>query len=672
MPDYELERCKAICCDMKSRADSPEASFALARLLAYEGDYEKALRLIGEARTSCPADDLYYTWELALLVLSERHKPLAEHSSGLYSMWQSLLTACSSKESRPQSRPVVLPTDLTQLSLEKLWCYLELALLRPETHSDPRRYAVQLKETHRYYGYLSWGVYYLHSKSEWIKGLEILQELIRTNPTTPEAYLKLWHVHYYRLKDYESAMDVIEQALLKATEQRHFRLLISLRYAKTLFRLRKFDSCFDFLQTAYTEQTGHIGFLYLYGRFAVQIEDVAERIYAINALRETIRLGAKRRRGLAYYWLAKAHLLGRETAEAVKAFQKADLSTHQTRKTREIRSYLSEMSNFILSYATLRRFPTVGDTEAAFKAQKLTETVAMYDEHAANLAYSEILFTMGLQTSALAVAQSVWDHTPASLTPLILRLKMMKKQGNFRKMRLEAENWMEKWKEFPIDEVVKVLTLYAESMACDGQALKAVFLLKLLGKTFPPVTFSEFPYLFTIQHSASLGQLRLLPNQMTVSTESPVDLYGINEDFPRLLTQLMHSSEQELQQNPAFRRSSSTIESTSVLQRSITLPFSPESETIPCEQESKRRFRYCSNVKFLYKLGKLAVREKIAYFDACWALKDCLSWMKRRLPGPLADNSRILAKGRGLLLALLKEVRGKGDRGSTELEPFQM
>ena len=441
MPDYELERCKAICCDVISRAQSAEANFALGRLLTYEGDYDRALRLVSEARARSPQDDLYSTWELLLHVLVIRRKPAPKPTLDFQSIWRSLINTCSSKDSRTQRHVLTPPTDLCLLSLEQLWCYLELALADPSTQGDPRRYAAQLKEAHRYYGYLAWALCYLQSTTDWNKGVEILQELIRTHPLNPESYLKLWSVYYYRLKDYESAMDVIEQAFVKATEQRLFRLLVSLKYAKTLWRVRKQEACLDFLLTQYAEQQGHIGYLYLYGRLSVQTESLRERIFAINALKETIRMGAKRRHGLAFYWLAKAYLLGRETAEAVNAFQQAArlLPASQARKQAETHSYLAQMASFIHSIEQLRSFPAVNDSIAALQAQHLTAAASLCDENAANLAYSQVLFGMGLQSSAIAVVQSVCERRTDSLLAGLLRLRMLKKQGNWGRMRQEAE-----------------------------------------------------------------------------------------------------------------------------------------------------------------------------------------------------------------------------------------
>lgn len=655
MPDYELERCKVICGDVMSRAESAETCFALGRLLTYEGNYESALRLVTEAKAKAPGDELYCTWELLLQVLAIRCTPKPKLTIDFQSIWLSVVNTCSSKNSRTHKESLTPPSTakLPQLSIEQLWCYLELALADPQSQGDPRRYAAQLKEMHRYYGYLAWGLCYLQSSVDWNKGVEILQELIRTHPLNPESYLKLWGVYYYRLKDYESAMDVIEQAFVKATEQRLFRLLVSLKYAKTLWRVKRTEACLDFLQTQYSEQQGHMGYLYLYGRLSVQSESLRERVFAINALQETIRLGAKRRRGLAFYWLAKAYLLGRETAQAVSAFQQAALllPISQAKKLTQTHSYLNQMTSFILSLDQLRNFPIVGDSGTAIQAQHLAAAVSMCDGNAGNLAYSQVLFGMGLQSSALAVAQTVCECRTDSLLATIQRLRILKRQGNWERMKLEAEACIEVGLSCTVREGVDLVMLYADSLALGGEASKGILALKCAGKSFPPVAFSDFPYLYTLQRATSLAQLALLPRQ--INPQSDLSIPPCFPDFPSLLAKVSHATKHDLQHYEP-RPTTSTLESPSSFQRSFQAPLGL---TLDQETPAIGRFSLCSSVRFLYKIGKLAVRYKCGYEDACWALKDCLGWLKRRLPSPFADPSSLQAKVRALLWALLKEVR---------------
>lgn len=675
IPDYELERCKAICCEMMSRTEqsSAEARFALGRLLAYEGEYSQALELVTAAHIQTP-DELYISWELIIRVLLARRKPPSQpqkKSCNPQSVWSAIVSACSSREGKRTAGALTSPSDkdIAHMQVEQLWCYFELALLDQDSGlGDPRRYASELRETHSYLGYLSWALIYLHSEGalDWIKGLEILQELVRTHPKSPEAYLKLWEVYYTRLKDFELAMDTIEQAFLKASDNALFKLLISLRYAKTLWRLRKTDACLSFLHTQYVEQScAHLCYLYLYGRLSVESENLDERIAAINALRETTRLGARKRVGLGYYWLGKAHLLGRETAQAVAAFQRAVelLPISQGKKISETRAYLASMVTFSQGLQRLKALGAVRDRKAAADAQRLMKTVAMVDTSAAEMEYARVLFRTGLQGSALALLQAISERTQESLEAGIARLKLLKTKGNAEAVRTEAEKLIEKGTNFPCHELARVAVLYAQSVALAGSPYKALLVLKCVGKMFTPVELSVCPYIWGIQRASDVTQLARTPSDLLWRPDLSASLtatVATRDDFASLLQEVMRCSSEDIKGRYEPRPTPSTHESPSIFQRSFKSPIN-QSHALDLTASSvccRKRFSQCSDLSFLYKIGKLTTCHSLAPEDGLWALKDFLQLAKCRLPGAGSEPLKRLEKARSMLYSLLKDARG--------------
>ena len=210
--------------------------------------------------------------------------------------------------------------------------------------------------------------------------------------------------------------------------------------------------------------------------------------------------------------------------------------------------------------------------------------------------------------------------------------------------------------------------LYAESLALEGEPLKGILALKCAGKSFPAVAFSDFPYINTLQQATSIAQLDLLPSQIAVQRDHSPSSFPSNS-LVSLLIQVYQLTKQDLHQHYEPRPSASTIESPSIFQHSFQAPLNLTTEQ---ETPAIQRFHSCSSVKFLYKIGKLAVKYRCGYEDACWALKDCLGWLKRRLPSPFADPSSLQAKVRSLLYALLKEVRSKGAVEQQSLDPFKL
>ena len=670
IPDYELERCKSICCEVMSRGEhsSPEACFALGRLLTYEGDYEQALRLVSDA-TARSGDDLHHTWELLLRAMIAKRKPVADDGltygpCKLYSVWSSIVAACSTREQKSGVLSVPAPKDVSRLSVEQLWCYLELSLADSDSGlGDPRRYASELRDSYSYFGYLAWALIYLRSP-DWSRGLDILQELIRTHPRSPEAYLKLWEVYYRRLKDYENAMDTIEQAFVKAADSSQFKVLISLRYAKTMWRLKRVDACLDFLQTQYIEQScAYIGFLYLYGRLAVQAEDLKERVSGVNALAETAKLACRKRLGLAYYWTAKAHLLARETAQAVAAFQQAAqlLTPDQAKKISDTHAYLTGMTTFTVSLHRLQTVSSVKDGESAVAAQRLMRTASMCDENAGEMEYARVLFRTGMETSALAMIHEVCDRKKDSLTANLLKIKLLKSGRNFEGMKTEAENCIEKGDNFPLSELIQLTVQYAQSLSQTGKAHKSLLVLKSLGKLHPPVDYHGYPYIALIQRASSVLHLTKTPGDHHYRPDLSLSLATAvpRDDFPTLLREIVQLTADEAKDKYEPRPTPSTHESPSIFQRSFRSPLNLTLEAMECDTvaPARRRFALSSDVRFLYEIGKLAVRQGVAHEDGYWALKEYLKIVKRRLPGPGSEPGKRVEKARTMMFNLLREVK---------------
>ena len=542
---------------------------------------------------------------------------------------------CSSRTSKygGGSCPVPSSRELSRLPIEHIWCYFELALLGTNL-GDPHRYAAEIKELNSYYGYLAWAEMALRSKArmEWVKGVDILQELIRRHPTAPEAYLRLWDVHYHRLKDHDSALEVIEQAFIKASDS-DFKVLIALKYAKSLHKLQRFDVCFEILQSQYLDHQSHIGFIYLYSRLAVKSEDLKMRCFAINGLREVLLLGGKQRWGLAHYWLAKAYLLGRETSHAVTAFQQAilHLPSREARKAAEIRVYLSQMTSFISSFTDLQTISAFKhNSESAVKAQNCRKIAEMSDKTASDLEYSKVLFNCGMQSSALALIREVCLSQDAVLDPLILQVQMMKKRKNYERMREEAEELIRKSGNFPTFQWTKAVILYGKSLVFSGEPEKAVLALKCIGKVFPPV--AQFPYISQIQRSHTVPQLSktLFSGSHLFRLSPNASFANLAKDKTSLLQEVMQTSNREIAALYEPRPTPSTHESPSVFQRSfrnnpgnLTLDNS-DLDIYRGTFMSSEGFAYSSDPVFLYKIGKIAYSSNTSTEDGIAALKDFL------------------------------------------------
>ena len=89
----------------------------------------------------------------------------------------------------------------------------------------------------------------------------------------PESYLLLWNLYYYELQDYEKAYDISENAFVKAVsaiELSQYKIALFLIYAKTMFKLKSYNTLFDLLQHEYEKNSPYPIFLFYYGKFGVK------------------------------------------------------------------------------------------------------------------------------------------------------------------------------------------------------------------------------------------------------------------------------------------------------------------------------------------------------------------------------------------------------------------
>ena len=77
-----------------------------------------------------------------------------------------------------------------------------------------------------YFGYIAWALICLklkkHNEEKVELGQNVLQELIDTNTSRPEAYLALWNVEYLNKQNYANALNIAEQLFICATDYQSF------------------------------------------------------------------------------------------------------------------------------------------------------------------------------------------------------------------------------------------------------------------------------------------------------------------------------------------------------------------------------------------------------------------------------------------------------------------
>jgi hypothetical protein len=59
-----------------------------------------------------------------------------------------------------------------------------------------RDFALKIQKLDSYLGYLAWAEIYISQRSKRKLGIQVLEDLIRDQSQQPQAYLRLWNIHY--------------------------------------------------------------------------------------------------------------------------------------------------------------------------------------------------------------------------------------------------------------------------------------------------------------------------------------------------------------------------------------------------------------------------------------------------------------------------------------------
>ena len=177
-------------------------------------------------------------------------------------------------------------------------------------------------------------------------------------PSRPEPYIKLWY-YYYSMKSYNFALSVAEAAFLKLAEiSGEYEVITNLNYAKSLFKMEKFRSCFELLQMMYTQNSQFLVYLYHYGRLCLKSKDPLFLGTAVGALEECLKICSHYRYGIIYYWLMTGYLAGNDKVQGyyyaksgipvlTSIIERLSQSSHNRNHEKKVSFKLNEMKNLV-------------------------------------------------------------------------------------------------------------------------------------------------------------------------------------------------------------------------------------------------------------------------------------------------------------------------------------
>lgn len=554
---------------------------------------------------------------------------------------------------------------------------LKEILIIKEDIEPPQYYAVKIKDLDSYYGYLAWAEIYFKQRNQWDKAIAVLKELVRIEPSRPEAYIRLWLWHYRSMKTYEPAEDIIEQAFIKATDNETptYRVLIYLMYAKTLFKRTKIRNALELLQRQYLEHPMYPIFLYHYGKMCAKSEITKFAGIATDTLNECLRICASDYHGGVWYWLFKSYLAARQPLDALLAAKSAvnKLNSGECKKIRVINEFMHKHKEVLIAYDKLiQLFKNPLTQDKYEEILNLTRIVKDFDSVNGDNIQAKVYWKIGAQDKALKYLQERSDATsPYLLKTHASLIKYLIKSNCFARAKVECQKLITKTKHPSVPTFVwmKAHLQYAKILTKCDSVHKAVNILKCIAKVLPPVENPEIIYTKILQKVKSIEDLEEAHLETALSKDVPYEynnyrtsmanifsedylqtIYFMNkspyEEQVDITTQVMTyetpGNEPDISLVKRNIQTFSTVKQAKASEKyaalTIETEFDEEDPDLQASRylspESVKSFQglsVCSDPIFLYKLGKYSAKYNCTAEDGLYALHDYVILLKSQL-----------------------------------------
>ena len=640
IPDFE----KTCCRTSFETTLCHESMFGLGRLWALEGKFYTALEYLKRA-ANMRNDEFYRLWSSIVKVKIGKEIDSEPVSLNFFQR----LWCCSNTRKRYGA---IDELEVISPSVETYWAMLEIALKGFTEVEKPEFYATRIKEMDEYYGYLAWAeIYFRRNDNENFSGL--ISEIIKKYACRPEGFVKQWKFAYYNLKDYTFAEDVISEAILRINTNNNFQyyVIFCIYLSKIYFKQKRFKECFGFLQRKFVEHPTYPVFLFQFGRLSIKSEDFRYNGAALSALQESLRLCDETRLGDIYYWLSKAFMLARLHDDAYRAAVRSleYLDRRKLKKINELKSFISEMKPSMTKIENLNKALEGEINSSNFENLKKTcKEIQNFHKMTADVFYSKILWKAGRKEEALKKLYSVCGISTVKMTGYFVLLKFLKQQNNLKCMKTVASEMISKClnPQVPSFIWVKANLIYSKILVNLKKPGKAILLLKTLAKLLPPFPFVDIQYTKALQRATSIhdlteAHLKVIQsyNAYNFATykNSFIDTFTTSRDFSK---KLIEDEEQQANIGLTPRRQTRLITDgfdRSFYNKKVSFDLSVDEKTskklkVPelkvNDNSEIMFFTICSSTKFLYKIGKIAVKTSCGLTDGICAISDYIELLK--------------------------------------------
>lgn len=666
IPDFEQSSCK----EVFLMTPCHESFFGLGRLFAYEGKFNLSSDYLSKALT-VSRDKFYELWIALIKVKLGKEREARQESVSFFKR----LWCCASIH-----KLELLSTKLESLdTLESMWGLLELSLKAIEEIEKPEYYATQIKSRDEYLGYLSWAEVYKR-KNDTENFLNLIQELIKRHGTRPEAYVKYFNFAFTYLKDFSLAGDIASEALLRVNPNIHFQyyILFCIYLAKVYFAQKRYRDCLALLQKKFIEHPTYPVFLYFFGKLSTKSEDFRYNGAALSALQESLRLCDDTRAGDIYYWLSKAYMLARLHPDAyLTAVQGIKyMDKRKIKKIAELTSFVQEHKRSMDKIKHVEELLQGELSLSAFeKANQFLEEVQNFHKLTAETLHSKCLSKIGHNDEALKKLFTLTGISTVKMTAYFELLDLLKQQDDLKLIKSVASEMVGKCRDpqVPCYVWMKANLLYSKILIKLKKPGKSILLLKSLAKVLPPFPFANIQYTKVLQRATSIHELTDAHNKVINSynaysfanyKNSFIETFTDCRNFSKKLIEEVEQAEispKKQVQRRGNRLATEKLDG-NFYSKKVSFDLKGERERNSGLPELKSTdasdimlFSVCSEIKFLYNIGKIALRYNVCLHDGICAVSDYVELLRFEKNKEEASKSR--EKALKLYTFLLEQVK---------------
>ena len=644
VPDIEYLKYKEVCLQMISKiGNCTEAHFGLGTLYAYEANFDSALSHIKIALNQSTSDLTFNVWNAVLTVFRVNSKKRALQAKKIcYSKIYLELIRCNIIE-------IEIYWALMMLSLTN---YLKIGI---EIES-PQHYALKIKSIDEYFGLLAWSKILLQNENERAYGEALLKELTISYSNNPEAYLKLWNYYYYNAHAYKQALEIAETAYVgDVGKSEKYAVIISLNYARSLFKNEKLRNCFELLQLEYTKHSLFTVILYHYGRLCVKGKDPLFLGSGIGALEECLSTCSENRHGQIYYWLTFAYLQAEEKIEAYECAKKgiyllshtldrldcidSDFQKKLTKKINQLQEIMKILHIHIISIEMLEKILEDPLPILIGECKAYCSTIHDFDSLEGYLNEAKMLWKYGKYKKAKEILYSQLSCTRVKMKAYFLLVDFCECQGNYEEMLTLSKEIVKKCRNpmIPVQIWLNANMIYAKCLVKHNAYHEALLVYKSLAQVQPIPFIPDMTYTRELQRSFTKEDLdnvilRLENKEKRSSylTSSLTDYYIQRSKLVcsrQYITCALIGEDEEEYDKTSNRSKISTERSESELIGSRAPEPLQKSKlsSIPSGDSANIGFSVTSQYAFLYKIGKTCAKNDIFIDEGMHALHDFLN-----------------------------------------------